>query len=109
MSNQAQAREAAEPTYDPNYLIDAVIEKLHLRSDAALSRRLQVSPPMISKIRHRRIPVGASMLIRMHEVTDLSIHELRVLLGDRRAKYRISGVEGKVRSSERPMQAVSHS
>jgi hypothetical protein len=35
------------------------------------------------------------MLIRMHEVTDLSIRELRDLMGDRRAKYRISDIQGK--------------
>jgi hypothetical protein len=36
------------------------------------------------------LPVGASLLIRMHEVSDLSIKELRVLMGDRREKFRIS-------------------
>jgi hypothetical protein len=34
--------------------------------------------------------VRASLLIRMHEVTNLSIRELRDLMGDRRQKYRIS-------------------
>lgn len=77
-------------SYDPNRLLDALIEKLHLKNDAALSRALEVAPPVISKIRHRRLPVGASLLIRMHEVTHLSIRELRELMGDRRAKFRIS-------------------
>lgn len=76
--------------YDPNNLLDALIEKLSLKNDAALSRALEVAPPVISKIRHRRLPVGASLLIRMHEVSDLSIKELRVLMGDRRDKFRIS-------------------
>jgi hypothetical protein len=76
--------------YDPNRLLDALIEKLHLKNDAALSRALEVAPPVISKIRHRRLPVGASLLIRMHEVTHLSIRELRELMGDRREKFRIS-------------------
>jgi 2-methylcitrate dehydratase PrpD len=49
-----------------------------------------VNAPVISKIRHRRLPVGASLLIRMHEVSDLSIRELRNLMGDRREKFRIS-------------------
>jgi hypothetical protein len=34
--------------------------------------------------------VGASLLIRMHEVSNLTIRELRVLMGDRREKFRIS-------------------
>ncbi len=81
--------------YDPNRVLDAVISKCALKNDAALSRALEVAPPIISKIRHRRLPVGASMLIRLHEVSDLSVAELRELLGDRRQKYRLSAVQGK--------------
>ncbi|MBC7490665.1 MAG: hypothetical protein H7240_12565 [Glaciimonas sp.] len=77
-------------TYDPNYLLDSLIDKLHLKNDAALSRALEVAPPVISKIRHHRLPVGASLLIRMHEVSSLTISELRALMGDRREKFRIS-------------------
>ena len=76
--------------YDPNNLLDALIEKMQLKNDAALSRALEVAPPVISKIRHRRLPVGASMLLRMHEVSDVSIRDLRDLMGDRREKFRIS-------------------
>jgi predicted unusual protein kinase regulating ubiquinone biosynthesis (AarF/ABC1/UbiB family) len=76
--------------YDPNNLLESLIEKLNLKNDAALSRALEVAPPLISKIRHRRLPVGASLLIRMHEVSALSIQDLRHLMGDRRNKFRIS-------------------
>ena len=88
--NQDSSRLADQIAYDPNNLLDSLIEKLHLKNDAALSRALEVAPPVISKIRHRRLPVGASLLIRMHEVSDLSIRELRILMGDRREKFRIS-------------------
>ncbi len=40
-------------------------------------RALEVAPPVISKIRHGRLPIGASLLIRMHEVFDVSIRELK--------------------------------
>lgn len=80
----------AQVTYDPNNLLDSLIGKLRLKNDAALSRALEVAPPVISKIRHRRLPVGASLLIRMHEISDLTIAELRALMGDRRRKFRIS-------------------
>jgi len=40
-------------------------------------------------------PVGAAMLIRMHEVSDLTIRDLRYLMGDRRQKFRISDAQGK--------------
>jgi hypothetical protein len=76
--------------YNPNRLLDTLIENLRLKNDAALSRALEVAPPVISKIRHHRLPVGASLLIRMHEVSELSIRDLRFLMGDRRNKYRIS-------------------
>jgi hypothetical protein len=77
-------------SYDPDNLLTSLIHMLKLKNDAALSRALEVAPPVISKIRHRRLPVGASMLIRMHEVSDLSIKDLRSLMGDRRNKFRIS-------------------
>lgn len=86
---------ATQPEYDPDRLLDAMLEKLQLKNDAALCRALEVAPPVISKIRHRRLPVGASMLIRLHEVTDMSVAQLREILGDRRQKYRLSDVQGK--------------
>src|SRR6478672_1757525 len=82
--------QTSQPGYDPNHLLDSMLEKLKLKNDAALSRALEVAPPVISKIRHRRLPVGASMLIRMHEVSNLSVKDLRILMGDRRDKFRIS-------------------
>lgn len=85
--------------YDPDNLLACLIGRLKLKNDAALSRALEVSPPVISKIRHRRLPVTGSLLIRMHEVTDLSIGELRSLLGDRRNKFRISDKHFKPKSA----------
>jgi len=75
-------------TYDPDRLLDALLDKLRLKNDAALSRALEVPPPVISRIRRRRPHVGAAILLRMHEVSDLSIKDLRVLMGDRRGKFR---------------------
>ena len=86
---------SSQETYDPNRLLDTLRERMQLKNDAALSRALEVAPPVISKIRHRTLPVGASLLIRMHEVTQLSIRDLRDLMGDRRAKYRVSDIQGK--------------
>jgi hypothetical protein len=90
--------ESDEIDYDPNNLLDTLIKQLHLKNDAALSRALEVAPPVISKIRHRRLPVGASLLIRMHEISDISIKDLRSLMGDRRNKFRISDKQFKPRA-----------
>lgn len=75
--------------YDPSNLLDNLIEKLDLKNDAALSRTLEVAPPVISKVRNRKLPVGASLLVKMHEVSGMSIRELRNLMGDRRDKFRM--------------------
>jgi len=90
MKSETRADAELAGPYDPDNLLGTLIKQLNLKNDAALSRALEVAPPVISKIRHRRLPVGASLLIRMHEVTNLSISELRELMGDRRGKFRIS-------------------
>ena len=77
-------------TYDPNNLLSSLINTLNLKNDAALSRALEVAPPVISKVRRGRLPGGASLLIRMQEVSNMSIQQLRTLMGDRRRKFRIS-------------------
>jgi hypothetical protein len=66
--------------YDPNRVLDAIIARLRLKNDAALSRVLEVAPPVISKIRHRTLPIGATLLLRMHEESEFSIRELRELM-----------------------------
>jgi hypothetical protein len=51
------------------------------------------------------LPVGASLLIRMHEVTGMSIRELRDLMGDRRTKYRLSDAQGRPKPEDKPVGA----
>jgi plasmid maintenance system antidote protein VapI len=87
MQAVAQETKAAE-ALDPGHLLDTLIEKLKLKNDAALARELEVAPPVISKLRNGRLPVGATILITMHEVTGMTVADLRALMGDRRAKFR---------------------
>jgi hypothetical protein len=63
-------------------LLDAVKETLSLKTDAGLARRLDVSPPVISLLRSGKRPIGPSMLIRMHEASDMPISQLRALMAD---------------------------
>jgi hypothetical protein len=70
--------------YNPDNVLDAIIAKLKLKNDAALSRVLKVAPPVISKIRHRTLPIGATILLRMHDVSNFSIRELRALMASPR-------------------------
>jgi transcriptional regulator with XRE-family HTH domain len=83
-------QEQAYAVYNPNRLLDTLIERMGLTSDGALSRRLKVAKTVIWNIRHGRLPVCASMLLWMHEATGISISELRALMGDRRTKCRLS-------------------
>ncbi len=75
-----QRARALEPSsFVPNKLLDTLIERLQLKNDAELCRVLEVQPPIISKIRHRKLAVGATILLRMHEKSDMSIRELKEL------------------------------
>ncbi|WP_338846633.1 hypothetical protein V8J88_23105 [Massilia sp. W12] len=71
---------AEPPTFIPHKLLDTLIEEMGLRNDAELSRALGVPPPVISQIRHRKLGVGATMLLRMHEESNVSIAILKDLL-----------------------------
>ena len=74
---------ARKPGENANRLLDMVIARLALKNDAALCGTLTVAPPVISKLRHGRLPVGASMLIRMNEESGISIRELKDILWER--------------------------
>ncbi|MBC7414692.1 MAG: hypothetical protein H7327_07135 [Herminiimonas sp.] len=65
----------------PNHLLDTVVEHLRLKNDAELSRALEVAPPVISKIRHGRLPVGDNFICRVHEATGVSVAHVRRLAG----------------------------
>lgn len=73
--------------YDPNNLLNKLIDQLHLKNDAELSKMLEVAPPVISKIRHHKLSVGASLMISMHEISNISIKDLRALMGDTRDTF----------------------
>lgn len=75
-----------DPNYTPRRFLQSLIVSLNLKNDAALSRRLGVAPPVISKIRNRRLPIGASILISAHEESGLSIKELKLLIQSNRLK-----------------------
>jgi hypothetical protein len=84
----AQQEQATHAVYNPSRLLDALIERMGLANDGALSRKLNVAKTVIYNIRHGRLAMPGSMLLWMHEATGISIDELRALMGDRRAKLR---------------------
>lgn len=82
-------------SYDSNHLLDSILDKLQLPDDAALCEALDVDESVISDLRELRREVDAALLIRMHELTDISIVGLRNILGDRRRKARFAGEENR--------------
>jgi hypothetical protein len=85
------------PHYDPSPLLDTLLHVLNLRNDAQLARALDLGPPSVSKVRLRRSPVTAEILLRMHEESNIPIKELRALMGDFRPHSRPSAKHPSVR------------
>jgi hypothetical protein len=75
--------------FDPNRLLDYLLQEMRLETDDDLCRVLNVEAPLLLKIRHGELPVGPSLLIRMNEVFDINVRDLRRLMGDRRNEYRL--------------------
>lgn len=67
--------------YQPVVLIDYLISTYKLRNDAGLSRAIGAHPAVICKIRHKNIGLSSEMILRLHDVFQLSIHEIRQLAG----------------------------
>ncbi len=64
----------------PNTLLDHVIATMHLKNDAALCRELGIKPPVASKIRKGVYPIGASIIIAIHELTGMSIKDIKAMI-----------------------------
>ncbi|CAN7422646.1 helix-turn-helix domain-containing protein [Duganella sp. LjRoot269] len=67
------------PPRCPHLLLDHLLKRLQLKNDASLARMLDISPPRLSKIRRRRLPISADVLLRLHEVARIPVAELRRL------------------------------
>ena len=93
--------------YDPSNLLNALSQRLKLRNDVELSKSLHLSKALIALIREGRRPVSGAILIVMHEVSALTINELRALMGDRRGSCRMAN--GRLRQTIRQTSGVASS
>lgn len=64
-------------------LIDDIIKAQDLKNDASLARLLEVSPPVISKLRNGHLPIGAGILMSIMETTGRSTVDMKRFLGMR--------------------------
>lgn len=60
-------------------LVEGLKKLWNLKNDAALSRALGVAPPVISKLRNEKLPIGDSLLIKIHDTFDMTIKQIRAL------------------------------
>lgn len=76
--------------YDPELLLNSLMDRLHLSDDGALAQRLRMDKRLLGKIRERRLQISGSMLMQMQEATGIEIVDLRRILGDRRNMGRMA-------------------
>lgn len=67
-------------------VLDTVKEKLGIHTDAELCHALDISPPVLSKLRSGTVIMGPAYLIRLHEASDIGTLELKKLLASRRSR-----------------------
>lgn len=77
-------------SYNPSNLFDFLCGRYGVKTDVQLAMLLGVGNPVICKMRRRVLPVSGSLLIRIHEITGISICQLKETMGDRRSKQRAS-------------------
>ena len=77
-------RHADNPFTPSIDLLFSTIKKDHgFQFDADLARLLHLSKPMISKLRHRDLPLTSGVILRIHEVTGMPVATIRELSGCR--------------------------
>jgi len=94
--------------YTPNHLLDTLMAMLGAKSDAALARILAVPPSTISKVRHKQVAINSDLLLAAHELTEMSIRELRDLMGDTKSKYWLGGMDSAVKTRKIPTMPRFH-
>lgn len=87
---QVAAVASCSATYDPNNLLDFVKTTLEATDESVLAHRLGIALPLLRGMRANQMPLGASILMRMAEITNVNITALRGIAGDRRARVRIA-------------------
>lgn len=73
--------------YAPEKLIERLCKAVGARSYSALGRVINVSPSVLSKVRHRRLGISSEILLKIHEATGIPIRELRRWMGDTRRYF----------------------
>ncbi len=74
-------------SYSPDHFLNRLLTRLHLKNDAALARVLEVTPAVVSRVRNKKAPVSANLLLTIHDLSEIAIPELRRMMGDSRKLF----------------------
>ena len=68
-------------TLKPHKLLDTMIDEFKLKNDAALCRLIGIDKSRVSKLRKGRLPVNATHILYIHDVTGWEIKRIKALAG----------------------------
>lgn len=66
-------------TTTPHKLLDAVLLATGIKNDTRLAIKLEISPSAISVVRHKKKPVGETLILRLHKLSKISVKKLEKL------------------------------
>lgn len=70
-----------EKEFKPQHkLIDACMKLAGVKTDKALGDRIGVASTVMSRIRHRKLPVTPTTILAIHEELGMPISEIRELI-----------------------------
>jgi hypothetical protein len=72
------------PAYSPSDLIDHLKALYNLKNDLSFSKTFGFSPAHISKLRHKKTIVSPHFLLRIHDISQISISDLKKMMKDNR-------------------------
>jgi plasmid maintenance system antidote protein VapI len=61
-------------------LFDAILHEKGIRTDGELAEEIGIEPTSLSRLRHGHRPVSDGVILRVHEMTGWSIHDIKVAL-----------------------------
>ena len=64
-------------------LLDHLLRVTGVKNDARLGKLLQLSPPVISKVRSGKLNVSDAFILRVHETLEIPVRQIRAILAAR--------------------------
>ena len=70
----------SDASYTPVRFLNRMHEIVGVKNDAQLAKKMEVNACAISKIRNRAVPIGATYIVTLLELTGMQLGELYALL-----------------------------